>query len=637
MKALSFDEIEEMRDNLLEEIQEVYKDIPLLRTNRPVRITDNSSMQYPVSIFANNIMKKCQSLLESKTKVITDIIHSIEELNKQINEIEKSNRIESLKNKQKERAKKKRETIKDSLSPKKSLELEQDIYRVYANFYAQISWVANRIAHDGNPNFWNTKHNNMWSAFSYALMGNLDDFNIRLDDNGDRCLDTSVEPPFQNSKKNISLHFGSEYKYYDFITQADRILSKKANERPELAYRAKLKLRYKHRQSNYARDEDIPKEDQIPTLGSNKETIQLWMIKYIDLEEKFKKLKNIDLRKKNEVSRDGIKNHILNICEKRPEIKEFILKTLEQTPTLNDDENICKHDLIDELDSILEIKSKNDMIELLTSHPDAFSIIKNRYKEDNEISSLLQNIQDVKECKNSKEREDKEKLLIYRCVGMGTEGKDAFFLDKQGEDKPSEQIGKFIKALGIDIQNLEEQIQEAFNYKEKLKEANWNIGTQTLTKNSFIDILEHGMIEHEIDFDNINEAISYYEDLDMLYGKDEDKVIESISTIIDQIINGDETSEEYNELYEYACDNNIHEFFEKLKNLLDQRPIDPPPPPPQVANNSGIPINPVLSPKVAADNGIPEAEAEFIRQARDDLSRGKDAKKIDGSPGENRE
>ena len=40
-----------------------------------------------------------------------------------------------------------------------------------------------------------------------------------------------------------------------------------------------------------------------------------------------------------------------------------------------------------------------------------------------------------------KEREDKEKLLIYRCVGMGTEGEDAFFLDKQGKDKPIEQIG----------------------------------------------------------------------------------------------------------------------------------------------------------------------------------------------------
>ena len=619
--ALSFEKIEKMRKRLFVEIQDVFKNIPLLRTNRPVRISDNSSIQYLVSTYENNIMKNCQSLLASRTKALTDITHSIEIMDKQIDEIENSNRNEALKNKQKGRIEKRKEEAKDSLSSQKRLELEQDIYRVYANFYAQISWVANRIAHDGNPNFWNTKHNNMWSAFSYALMGNLDDFNIRLDDNGDRCLDTSVEPPFQNSKKNISLHFGSEDKYYDFITQADEFLGRQANEGPELAYRAKLKLRYKHIQSNYARDDDIPKENQIPTVGSDKETIQLWMIKYIDLEEKFKKLKKKDLKQKNEANRDGIKNHILSICEKNPEVKEFIFKTLEQTPTLNDDENICKNNMIDELDSILEIKSKNDIIEFLTFHPDAFSIIKNRYKEDNGISSLLQNIQDVRESKDSKEREEKEKLLIYRCVGMGTEGEDAFFLDEQGEDKSIKQIREFIKALGIDVPNLEEQIQEAFNYKEKLKKENWNIGTQLLTKSSFIDILEHGMIEHEIDFDNVNDAISYYENLDMFYGKDKDKVIKNISTIIDQIINGNETSEEYNELYEYACDNNIHKFFQKLKNLLkpDQRPFDP-----------------TLSPQVAADNGIPEASTEFVRQTREDLSRGKDVKKIDGSPGENR-
>ena len=390
----------------------------------------------------------------------------------------------------------------------------------------------------------------------YALLGNIsENFVIRRDDKGSLCLYTNYNKKTGIIVRPIQLHFGTVENYEKIMMAVEEILENFKDKSPELAYRAELLFRYKYNQTGLPKD----MQDEHPKEGSIEETIQVQFLRYSDLknlydrEENYYKIskrkykKEEHLEKMNELKQeiDKIVSELIGLGVDNNQVSNIIMNT----PTFFESENNNKNSIMNEITAINKNKAKGDSI--------------------NELIVAISNVQTVAE--DAEIKKDLEKELIYRCVGIGTEGTDSLFPLENGENNQAEQIKKFIISQGIDIPDLDQKIQEAFEYKEMLKEDGWSLGEDTLTVSGFIELLKQSMIQRGLTFDDIDTIMEYYIDLDMFYGNDVDICIDEVSNIIKEVMNGDTSIEEFDELFEYICDNNIEEFFENLKILIENQ------------------------------------------------------------------
>lgn len=223
MSALPFETIEKMRDNLLIEMQNIYKNQPVLDSEIEIEINKNWSL--PIKAIVNNAVELCTRDLESSFKKLTKSIKDnnayIEEWEQQKTEIENSNASEQLKRKKTERIDKKIREIQ-AANEQEKIEIMKKIHRIYADFYAKTGWINNKLKHQEMDMRWDNKNTCMRKAFFYELMGEYEGFNIRLDEYGNKCFYTPVLLPIQGGHfLPISLHFGSERNYQEFMIKTD--------------------------------------------------------------------------------------------------------------------------------------------------------------------------------------------------------------------------------------------------------------------------------------------------------------------------------------------------------------------------------------------------------------------------------
>ena len=519
--------------------------------------------------------------MELLTKSIKDNNAYIEEWEQQKTEIENSNASEQLKRKKTERIDKKIREIQ-AANEQEKIEIMKKIHRIYADFYAKTGWINNKLKHQEMDMRWDNKNTCMRKAFFYELMGEYEGFNIRLDEYGNKCFYTPVLLPIQGGHfLPISLHFGSERNYQEFMIKTDAELDNYREDLPELVYRAKLRLRYQNKQSKLKKDDkNIPTELSEPISGSDIEKIQILVLKYSDAKNKYdgkkeeynkaskryKKEACIQEIKQIQAELDEIESELIRLCSSD---KQF-LECIKEAPTLGYTEEVNKNGLIKEIGHLLEIKSKKDVIEFIKKNPSKTEMVKVLFEDDSDVVKFIELVQDIQSAEDIEKRNELAQKLMYRCVGMGTEGEDAFFPTEDSKESQIEPIKEFIESQGIKIPELDQQIREAFDEKELLKSEEWDIGTEPLTPHNFAKILKKGMIDHNLDFDSADEAIDIYLKLDMLYGRDGEKSIRMIKNKIDNSLgkeepaNYEENKEIYDELYEDALEGRVAKFFEKL-------------------------------------------------------------------------
>lgn len=560
----------------------VYENYLLLESNKNETIG-----RYVIDDLVNDTINSCTKELKTSFKVIEKEIKEIENLRKEFSEIANMDRPDELKQRWKKRKynqiNEKYKELENKLSPETRLMLEQNIHKTYELFHFRIAWIINQRAHE-LPNslrgkYYNLKHNNMREGLEHALIGGLTSPKLRArqDDENEECLYTNFSIPIPNGRRPIELHFGSENKYKEILRHVDGTLNNYILDDSETAYRAKLELRYLHRESQLAKDDY---SSGMPRKGSDREIIEMYVIKYLYLKEKIEGINDKSKKEKTIEEMDKYKKTLLKFCIDYPKSADAIIRIIKNTPVLNEGEQYNLEGLYIDLEDSLEIKnrivkiaSKQGLIEFLKANidiADNIQLVNKIINRDKEFDDLLQITQKINAEENPDKRGEIVEELIYRCVGMGTEGEDAFFLAEEGEEIPIKQISDFIKSQEIDITDLDAKIEEAFTEKELLQSEGWDLGTEPLTQRRFAEILKNGMIAHNMDFNHVDEAIEYYRKLDMLYGRDAEHSIEMVKVKIDRVLgekkpdNYEEMKEQYEALLEDALEGRVPEFFEKL-------------------------------------------------------------------------
>ncbi|MBR3162899.1 MAG: hypothetical protein IKF17_02205 [Clostridia bacterium] len=539
----------------------VYENYPILESNKNETIG-----RYVIRDLVDDTINSCIKELKTSFKVIKKEIKEIENLRKEFLKIDNMDSPDKLKQRWKRRKydqiNGKYKELENKLSSETRLMLEQSIHKTYALFHFRIAWIINQRAHElpnsFRKNYYRSKHSNMREGLEHALIGGLTSQKprVRQDERSEECLYTNYNIPIPNGRRTIELHFGSEDNYKEVLRLVDGTLNNYILDDSETSYRAKLELRYLHRESQLSKDDHC---SRMPRKGSDREIIEMYVIKYLYLKEKIEGINDKSKKEKTIEEMDNYKKILLKFCIDYPKSADAIIRIVQNTPVLNEGEQYNLEGLYIHLEDSLEIKnrlvkidSKQGLIEFLKANidiADNIQLVNKIINRDREFDDLLQITQKINAEEDPDKRGEIVEELIYRCVGMGTEGKDAFFLAEEGEEIPIKQISDFIKLQEIDIPDLEAKIEEAFIEKELLQSEGWDLGTEPLTQRRFAEVLKNGMIAHNMDFNHVDEAIEYYRKLDMLYGRDAEQSIETVKAKLDRALDKKEP-ENYEEMKE---------------------------------------------------------------------------------------
>lgn len=506
----------------------------------------------------------------------------------------------------------KKEYNKKSNSEK--TEIIKELHKKISQVYIILAHYVNRNAHQNNTELFTLKDLYMENYIVHATLGGQFLQVTKRDDNqGNHYLKTHMKLIENNKSKPIELHFGTRR---NIIQNYNRIMDGAfltlENFLPESSYEKKefYKLILKDFITSLE-ENDIEKQAGFRPftkfISQFPNDIELIM-------EEFSKVCDHDIDKDKEEFLERLSLNIETLrqakretyIEKNKAIAELIRdcqttqpngKTSFVSSELRLLLNNIGYEITDEqIDFIIQKKdnlhrSKNSRMLLkkyimqkdssqglmkffssvLKENPEQISTISDIdlfYGENANFSNILRVVQQLS-IASDEEKDELKNILIYRCVGIGTEGNYSLF--PQSADKSSEeQIIEFLRAINIDIPDLDTKIEEAFTEKELLQSEGWYLGTEPLTPRRFAEILKNGMIAHNMDFDHVDEAIEYYKKLDMLYGRDAEQSIEIVKAKIDRVLsekepeNYKEMKEQYGVLYDDALEGKVPEFFEKL-------------------------------------------------------------------------
>ena len=486
----------------------------------------------------------------------------------------------------------------------------KDLHKKISQVYIILAHYVNRDAHHNNTELFKLKDLYMENYIVHATLGGqFLQVTKRNDKQGNHYLKTHMKLIEDNKSKPIELHFGTRRNFIqnynrimdgafrtlenflpenseekknfykvllkDFITSLEENdIEKQARFRPFTKFISQFPNDIELIKEAFSEvcdhDIDKDKEEFLEKLSCNIETIR--------------QVKNGTNIEKNKAIAELIRNCQITQPNGKTSFVSGELSTLlnnigydvtnEQIDTLiqkKDALRVSRENRMLLEKFTMEKNNPQELMNLLTAilkeNPEQISTISDIdlfYGENANFSNLLGVVQQLS-IASDEEKAGLKKILIYRCVGIGTEGDTPLF-----EQSSKEQIIDFLKAVNIDIPDLDTKIEEAFTEKDLLQSEGWNLGTEPLTPRRFAEILKNGMIEHGIDFDQIDDVIEYYRKIDMLYGRDAEHSIEMVKVKIDRVLgekkpdNYEEMKEQYDALYDDALEGRVPEFFEKL-------------------------------------------------------------------------
>ncbi|MBR3134434.1 MAG: hypothetical protein IKG56_03140 [Clostridia bacterium] len=609
------------------DLNSVFSNIPNLNDENEIIVINQVS--YRIKDLVDGSIRRCEGILENGIKQVLGENYSkferILELQEEIEDIEEMERSENLKQRWIERKRNEIERLENeldnSLSPEKKMQLERFINKVPAVFYTEIGWVVNQAAHQHREkekqsrrgsigrererrkadDFFAFKDTKMVEIIANYLLNAEGDVTIRLDESGNKCLYIfNNNLPRLFGRSPIGLHFGSEDKFIRIINNADGILNSYVLERGKDAFRAKLRLRYLKKESSKNKSDN---NSTMPSEGSIKEQIEILTVKYLFYKKRIDSIKNKLRKKGNDQERLNLEKNIkkmneckfilLRACIQYPDLEEKIMKYIKETPTIDKNEQKELEELNMDLKlslyikkSLLKIKSNKELVDFLKKNIDYIDSIKQvNYivNGENDFTSLLQTIQEIQNEKDANKKNEMIRILVYRCVGKGTEGEDAFFPSTDDDIDSKKQIIDFIKSidLGVADDSIEYLVDEAIKDKTSIKEdqnGDWTEEYKDIedsNKSNIISFFKNGMIKHKMDLTEVEDAVEILKKLELLYGKDKDGVIDDISRTIDVAFNGDRanSTEEkqflMDQFEDITLENDYTAFFDLLEKIIE--------------------------------------------------------------------
>lgn len=628
MRAISIDEIIILYETCINGINNVFDGNDMLNSDTKIEIRESGHENKKTKSLVKDSMEKTKKLLILALKEILSTkdlnrFESIKKTEKEIEEIYEMNRSQELKNKWIKRRKNKIENLKKelemSLSADTRLKIERLIYKTEALFKAKIAWIYNQRAHKDNKSresAFSEKDVNMQEIIAKALLSEeqggilrnipntvqeevknlLGENSIMIrkaDIDNRRCLYILFSNiPISNVNQQIALHFGTENNYKSIMKNADKIINNEISTRPDIAFRAKLKLRYLNRESMKSQDD---KSTLMPIKGGDREQIELYVIKYLYYKELINSRSRENNNDREELTgkMNECKSILLRVCISNPEASDSIIDIIRKTPTIDKDEDNEREGLYEDLMDSIEIKkrlthinSNKGLIDFLKKNIDCIDNIQQVNSIINgkiEFSNLLEMIQKIQKEKDANNKKEMAEMLIYRCVGKGTEGEDAFFPSTDEDSDSRKQIIDFIKTLDLDIADydVEYSVDEAIKDKTSIKDnpdGDWTEDFKNIeegNKSNIILFLKNEMIKYKMDLSDMEDAVKILRTLELLYGKVEDGVVDDISMVIKTAFSGNIENITQDKKFiieqfeDITLENNYTAFFDLIERLIE--------------------------------------------------------------------
>lgn len=165
----------------------------------------------------------------------------------------------------------------------------------------------------------------------------------------------------------------------------------------------------------------------------------------------------------------------------------------------------------------------------------------------------------VEQANNTPDNIQGIRAIIRRCVGMKEVSNSPVFELYDTKREPA-QIGEYIRSFGLDIPNMEREIQQAIDNKRSFEEQGV-VFAGDMNAQSALDSIKSFMKRSETSFDGFGKVMSTFEEVAGYYSSNNAETIRMLAGCINGIVDVDICDDTPSDLFNLACNNDIDGFF----------------------------------------------------------------------------